>query len=207
VVALDVDAREAAASLAEVADRILLFSPAEPSDRPIAWLCSECRGEWIFNIDDDEIPSGMLVRTLPLLVGRNDVTHCWIARRWLFHDVSSYLDEAPWSAEYQLRLFMADERFLRFTDQFHRPIACDWPMRFVAAPLWHLDTALNSRDQRELKALRYERLRRGMRIGAFSPSAELVRRPSVAARRRSGRLVRESRVAGVSARSDLTRLL
>jgi hypothetical protein len=168
VIALDDTAREVAPTLAEVADRILLFSPAEPADRQIAWLCGECRGDWIFNIDDDEIPSGMLVRALPLLVGRNDVTHCWIARRWLFPDVTTYLDESPWNAEYQLRLFMADERVLRFTDQFHRPIACNGPMRFVAAPLWHLDTALSSRDERERKALRYERLRRGMRIGAFS---------------------------------------
>ena len=168
VVALDDAARESASLLAGVADRILLFSHGEPGDRPIAWLCRACSGEWIFNIDDDEIPSARLVRALPLLVGRADVTHCWVARRWLYPDVTTYLDEPPWNTEYQLRLFKADDRFLRFTDQFHRPIACGGPMRFVPAPLWHLDTALGSRTERERKALRYERSRRGMRIGALS---------------------------------------
>ncbi len=168
VVALDDRARESASMLAGVADRILLFSHAEPGDRPIVWLCSECRGDWIFNIDDDEIPSATLLLELPLLVGRRDVTHCWVARRWLYPDVTTYLDEPPWNNEYQLRLFQADDRFLRFTDQFHRPVACGGPMRFVEAPLWHLDTALGSRSERERKALRYERVRRGMRIGALS---------------------------------------
>jgi hypothetical protein len=168
VVALDDAARESASLLAGVADRILLFSHIEPGDRPIAWLCRACRGDWIFNIDDDEIPSARLVRALPWLVARDDVTHCWVARRWLYPDVTTYLDEPPWNTEYQLRLFKADDRFLRFTDQFHRPIACEGPMRFVSAPLWHLDTALGSRADRERKALRYEQSRRGMRIGDFS---------------------------------------
>ena len=168
VVALDDTARESASMLAGVVDRTLLFSHAEPGDRPIAWLCRECRGDWIFNIDDDEIPSATLLLELPLLIGRRDVTHCWVARRWLYPDVTTYLDEPPWNNEYQLRLFQADDRFLRFTDQFHRPVACGGPMRFVEAPLWHLDTALGSRSERERKALRYERVRRGMRIGALS---------------------------------------
>ncbi len=173
VVALDETARESATVLAGVADRILLFSRTEPADRPVAWLCRACRGEWVFNIDDDEIPSATLVRALPLLVARADVTHCWIARRWLYPDITTYLDEPPWNTEYQLRLFRADERFLRFTDQFHRPIACVGPMRFVGAPLWHLDTALNPRMEREPKALRYERERRGLRIGAVSHNTGL----------------------------------
>ena len=168
VVALDDTSRESAAALADVADRILLFSHREPGDRPIAWLCRECRGDWIFNIDDDEIPSATLLLELPQLIRRPDVTHCWIARRWLYPDVTTYLDEPPWNTEYQLRFFKTDDRFLRFTDRFHRPVACGGPMRFVAAPLWHLDTALGSRAERERKALRYERLRRGMRIGDLS---------------------------------------
>jgi hypothetical protein len=173
VVALDDSARERASALAGVADRILLFSHAEPSDRPIAWLCRECRSDWVFNIDDDEIPSARLVRALPVLLGRSDVTHYWIARRWLYPDVTTYLDEPPWNTEYQLRLFKADDRFLRFTDRFHRPIECGGPMRFGSAPLWHLDTALGSREERERKALRYERLQRGMRVGALSHNTGL----------------------------------
>ena len=173
VVGVDARARESADLLGGVADRILLFSYVQPSDRPIPWLIRQCAGEWVFNIDDDEVPSGELLRELPGLIERSDVTHCWIARRWLYPDVATFLDQAPWNTEYQLRLFKSDERFLRFTDQFHRPVACRGPARFVAEPVWHLDTALSSQDDRLSKASRYEQARRGMRIGAFSHNTGL----------------------------------
>jgi len=173
VVGIDARARESAALLGAVADRILLFSDADPADRPIAWLIRQCGGDWVFNIDDDEVPSAELLRELRGLTARNDITHCWVARRWLYPDLTTYLAEPPWSTEYQLRLFRADDRSLAFTDQFHRPVACTGPARFVAAPVWHLDTALASREERQRKALRYERARRGMRIGAFSHNTGL----------------------------------
>ena len=63
----------------------------------------------------------------------------------------------------------ADPRFLRFSDEFHRPVICDGPMRFVDAPLWHLDTA------RQLAVSSASRRRSrtngpdpGMRAGAYS---------------------------------------
>ena len=173
VVGVDDRARDSAALLGDVADRILLFAHAEPADRPIPWLVRQCTGDWVFNIDDDEVPSAALLHELPGLIDRGDVTHCWVARRWLYPDVSAFLDEPPWNTEYQLRLFKADDRSLRFTDEFHRPVVCSGPARFVEAPLWHLDTALTSREERQQKALRYERSRRGMRIGAFSHNTGL----------------------------------
>ncbi|HST17660.1 MAG TPA: hypothetical protein VLK36_08320 [Gaiellaceae bacterium] len=173
VVGVDDRARESVGLLGAVADRILLFSHAEPGDRPLAWLVRQCAGDWVFNIDDDEVPSAELVRELRGLTTRSDITHCWVARRWLYPDLTTYLAEPPWSTEYQLRLFRADDRSLAFTDQFHRPVACTGPARFVDAPVWHLDTVLASREQRLRKALRYERARRGMRIGAFSHNTGL----------------------------------
>lgn len=173
VVAVDERARDSATLLGGVADRVLLFAHAEPADRPIAWLIRRCAGDWILNIDDDEIPSAGLVRELPSLIDRSDITHCWIARRWLHPDVSTFLDQPPWNTEYQLRLFRAEGGWLRFTDGFHRPVSCTGPARYVDAPLWHLDTALLSREERQRKALRYERARRGMRIGAFSHNTGL----------------------------------
>ena len=173
VVGVDADARASAALLGGVADRILLFSHTDPADRPIAWLIRECGGDWVFNIDDDEVPSAELIRELRGLAARSDVTHCWVARRWLYPELSTYLAQPPWATEYQLRLFRADDRTLRFTDQFHRPVACTGPARFVEAPVWHLDTALASREERQRKALCYERARRGMRIGAFSHNTGL----------------------------------
>ena len=168
VVAVDDRNESSARVLAEVADRLVLFPHRAPGDRPIPWLFGHCRSDWILNIDDDEVPSAALLGELPPLLQLPELTHCWIARRWLYPDPKTFLAEAPWDADYQLRLVRADPRFLRFSDEFHRPVICEGPMRFVDAPLWHLDTAVNSREQRLAKAAAYERARPGMRAGAYS---------------------------------------
>ena len=173
VVAVDERCEEAVPVLSSVGDRLLTFPFAEPGDRAIPWLFANCRQEWILNVDDDEVPSAALLEVLPDLVRSDNVTHCWIGRRWLHPDVRRYLGEPPWVREYQLRLVLADPRFLQFSDEFHRPVVCSGPARFVSEPLWHLDTAVNSVESRRRKALEYERSRRGMRIASFSHNTGL----------------------------------
>ena len=173
VVAVDDAAEAAVEPLAAVADRLLTYPFAEPGDRPIPWLFSLCRGPWVLNVDDDEVPSPALLAALPELLARGDLTHGWIARRWLYPDVTTYLDEPPWGREYQLRLLRVDSPLVRFSDEFHRPVVAEGPAVFVEHPLWHLDTAVNSFDSRRRKALRYERERRGMRVASFSHNTGL----------------------------------
>jgi hypothetical protein len=168
VVAVDDRNESSARVLGEVADRLVLFPHLAPGDRPIPWLFGLCSSDWIFNIDDDEVPSAALLVELRSLLQLPELTHCWVARRWLYPDPKTFLAEAPWDADYQLRLVRVDPRFLRFSDEFHRPVICEGPMRFVDAPLWHLDTAVNSREQRLAKAVAYERARPAMRAGAYS---------------------------------------
>jgi hypothetical protein len=152
-------------AVAHVADRVLSFPPCEPADRPIPWLFGLCTGKWILNIDDDEVASPRLIEMLPGIVARPDITHGWIARRWLYPTTDSYLAEAPWGTEFQLRLLLADTRFLQFSDLFHRPVVAHGPGLFIDAPLWHLDTAVNPVARRRVKADAYELARPGMKIG------------------------------------------
>jgi hypothetical protein len=173
LVAVDDRAEDAVPLLAAVADRVLTYPFAEPGDRPIGWLFRECRGPWILNVDDDEIASPALVAALPTLLEKGGFIHGWIARRWLYPDVDTYLDEPPWGGEYQLRLVRGDSPFVQFSDEFHRPVAAQGPARYVEEPLWHLDTAVNPFDRRRAKALEYERARRGMRIASFSHNSGL----------------------------------
>ena len=161
-------ALETYAAVAGVADRVLTFPAAVPSDRPIAWLFESCRGRWIFNIDDDEVPSPRLISLLPRLTRRHDITHAWIARRWLHPTPRTHLGQAPWSNEFQLRLVLADERFLQYSDVFHRPVVAHGPGLFVGAPLWHLDTVINPFEHRRAKAEAYELERPGMRISGVA---------------------------------------
>jgi hypothetical protein len=153
------------AAVAHVADRVLSFPPTGPADRPIPWLFGLCSGRWILNIDDDEVPSPQLIEMLPEIVARGDITHGWIARRWLYPATDTYLAQAPWNTEFQLRLFVADKRFVQFSDLFHRPVVAHGPGLFIDAPLWHLDTAVNPIEQRRVKADAYERARPGLKFG------------------------------------------
>lgn len=164
-------AGEAVPVLRARADAIHVFPRVEPPDRPIPWLFERCSGRWIFNVDDDEVPSQALLRELPELVRREDVTHYWIGRRWLYPSPDRALDRPPWHPEYQLRLVLNDPRFLQYSDEFHRPVVCQGPMRFVGAPLWHLDTIVNDVDCRRRKVMRYERERPGMRIAGLAHNA------------------------------------
>jgi hypothetical protein len=173
VVAVDDRCADSAVTLATVADRVLLFTHEDPGDRPIAFLVGACTERWILNVDDDEVPSPALLRRLPALLRRRDVSHYWIARRWLYPDARRYLDEPPWSNEFQLRLFSSDPRLVRFTRDFHLPVVCHGPSVFVEEPLWHLDMAINSEEHRRAKAIAYERERRGMRVGQYSHNAAL----------------------------------
>ena len=177
VVAERLDAVRAA--VAGVADRVLAFPATAPADRPIAWLFRACRGSWILNVDDDEVPSPALLAKLPELLMRRDVTHMWIARRWLHPTVETFIGAAPWGTEFQLRLALADDRFLQFSDEFHRPVVCHGPSAYVEEPLWHLDTVLNPAAWRRNKAAAYERERPGMRfagrahnLGLYVPELE-----------------------------------
>jgi hypothetical protein len=179
-------ALDAHAALAGVADLVLSFPPTHPSDRPIPWLFGSCSGRWIFNVDDDEVPSPQLLAMLPAVVARDDITHAWVARRWLYPTTSTYLDEAPWNNEFQLRLLLADPRFTQFSDVFHRPVVAHGPGVYLDGVLWHLDTAINPLARRRSKAEAYELERPGMRISGRSHNhalyvPELAPEPRLAA--------------------------
>ena len=165
LVALDDRAEQSVRDdLARVADRIVYYPYREPVDRPLPWLFEQCTCEWALSIDDDEVPSLALIDALPRLCADETVGHYWIARRWLFPTSATYLDDAPWRPDYQLRLTRLDGRLVRFSDEFHRPIVASGAGRFVDLPLWHIDPLVRPFERRLEKVRRYEQERPGMRI-------------------------------------------
>ncbi len=172
VVALDERAEVEAARLALVADEIVLFPHRDPGDSVIPWLHAQCTSTWIFNLDDDEVPSSRLLLHLSELLA-GDVTHWWLPRRWLVGGLDTVLDEPPWVPDYQLRLYRNDPASLRFSDEFHRPVVVSGPAGFARHPLWHLDCVLSSFEHRREKALLYERARRGMRVAGIAHNGGL----------------------------------
>jgi len=165
VVAVDSRSDPAArADVAAVADRIIVYPYADPVDRATPWLFAQSRCDWVFSIDDDEIPSLGLLDALSDLLADADVAHCSFPVRWLYPDTSTYLDDWPWEPHYAARLLRNDGRTARFTDEMHRSILTAGPGRFVPLPLWHADALLRSTEERLAKAARYERERPGQRI-------------------------------------------
>ena len=158
---------ELLAPLVEVADEVVLYPYEDPVDRPVGWVHSLCRGDWILWVDDDELPSTRLLAELESLLRAPDVTHYWLTRRWLYRDARTMLDDAPWFPDYQLRLVRNDPSLLWFPGITHWPIEAVGPHRYVEAPLYHTDLLLNPLERRREKASRYERLLPGKRVAGL----------------------------------------
>ena len=154
--------------VATVADRVIVYPFLEPVDRPLPWLFHECSCDWMLALDDDEVPSVALLEVLRDLLDDDRIVHYSLSRRWLYPDTSTCLDEPPWHPDYQPRLFRTDPRLIRFSDDLHRPIILRGPGRVVREPVWHLDTALRTYEERRAKADRYEVQRAGLRAGGRS---------------------------------------
>lgn len=153
--------------LVEVADEIVLYPYEDPVDRPVGWVHSLCRGDWILWVDDDELPSTRLLADLASLLRAPDVTHYWLTRRWLYRDARSMLEDAPWYPDYQLRLVRNDPAVLWFPGITHWPIEAVGSHRYVEAPLYHTDLLLNPLERRREKSSRYERLLPGKRVAGL----------------------------------------
>jgi len=152
--------------VAELADTLVAYPFADPPERPLAWLHSLCHGDWIFRIDDDEVPSAALIEALREPDER--LTHAWVPRRWLWNE--GWLAGDPWSPDWQLRLVRPGAA--RFPGQIHIPVQASGPHVYLEqAALYHLDLVANDRAAREAKVSRYEHVRPGLRLGALSLNA------------------------------------
>ena len=145
--------------LAALADRVIRAPYADPIERTLRWLHEQTSGDWVFRIDDDEMPSQALLDVLAAPPG--DVTHCFVPRRWLWRD--GWLDAFPWRPDWQLRLARRDA--VVFPGVVHIPVHAAGPARYLEAPLYHLDLLASDRGAREGKARRYEAMRPGLRVG------------------------------------------
>jgi hypothetical protein len=152
--------------VAALADVLVAYPFADPVERPFAWLHSLCGGDWIFRIDDDEVPSSALLAALRALP--EHLTHLWVPRRWLW-DEHTWLTDDPWAPDWQLRLVRPGAA--RFPGRMHIPIQAEGPHAYLEAPLYHLDLAINDEAQRAAKARRYERARPGLRLGGLPLNA------------------------------------
>ena len=160
----------------DVADRVVRFEFRPPVDRPRAWLAAQCSGDWLLSIDGDEVPSTALVGALPDLVAAGDVQQCWLPRRWLWPDAGTWLAEAPWWPDFQVRLLRNDAT-LASRGELHGGFVGVLPARHVDAPLYHLDTVVDDEATRAAKAARYEAEAPGRSAYGGGPLSDVMYRP------------------------------
>jgi LPS sulfotransferase NodH len=148
------------AGYAAPCDRLLRVDYVH-SERHLAWLYSQCDGDWILRLDGDEIPSAALTARLPELLSTRAVQQYWIRRAWLHPDPGHVLESAPWSEDFVNRLTRNDGT-VRIRGQQHSDVDPVTPREYIDEPLYHLDLLTSSERQRLDKAVHYEALRPGL---------------------------------------------
>jgi hypothetical protein len=137
-----------------VADRVLRCE-FEFLEAHTAWLHKQCLGDWILRLDGDEVPSPALVAALPALTAAGEVRQYWLPRRWLDPTGEGWLDELPWSPDYQNRLVRNDES-LAFSGDLHSGAQPAYPARYLREPFYHLLCELETKEERHIHSLLYE---------------------------------------------------
>jgi hypothetical protein len=143
-----------------LADRLFTIEYVQ-SERHLAWLHAQCRGDWILRLDGDELLSPGLVERLPELLRTRTVQQFWMRRLWLHPDAQHVLDELPWSEDFVNRLVRNDGT-LWMSGRQHSSAEPVAPGDYVEEPIFHLDLLLADHRQRSDKAIVYEAIRPGL---------------------------------------------
>jgi hypothetical protein len=156
----------------EIADRVFSIE-FEFIERHLPWLYAQCRGDWILRLDGDEVPTTEMVAEV--LSARDDrrLSSVVFARRNLFPTVESFIAQAPWYPDFQVRMARNDGS-LRFSGLLHSGSERTLPARMIEAPMYHLPFLLSSVEQRRARAARYERLRPDLLAPTGLPANEML---------------------------------
>ena len=158
------------------ADKLFRLEPIGTSERALAWLNDQCRGDWILRLDHDELPSGGLVAALPRLMADRDYTHYWLPRRWVIgSDGSRWIAEPPWWPDWQLRFFRNIRSLVSFPGHLHS----DYSVlgaggRFCEGSIYHFDLVYHSEERRRAKIAQYERISPGNSMAHYYFPVETV---------------------------------
>lgn len=152
----------------QIADRVYSSDAATLYGSDFAHMIGTCRGEWVLRIDFDEelSPEWDDPRWRDLL-GSGAYTHFWMPRRWVLPS-GNYLACAPWSPDWQLRLFRNVPGSFAFPEKLHDTMRVDGAAGYFGSlALHHHELSLSSRARREEKARAYEQQRPGYGLGYF----------------------------------------
>ena len=134
------------AECADLADKRFEIDPA-PLNRRLGWLQEQCSGDWIFRFDDDEAPSATLLASLRTLIENRALMQIGLTRRWLFGSPATWIDQHPWTPDYQIRLVRNTPGAWRYPGLMHAPIQVLGELGLVETPIYHCELLLASLEE------------------------------------------------------------
>lgn len=154
---------------ARYADKVFRLEPLGDFSKVIVWLTEQCTGDWILRLDQDELPSTELARTLPRLMDTRRFTHYWLRRRWVVgNDQAHWISQHPWWPDWQLRLYRNIPSIIRYSGRIHTGFDVQGDFRHLyEGSIYHMDFVYHSEAQRRRKVELYERLASGNIQGDF----------------------------------------
>jgi hypothetical protein len=139
---------------AEVSDRLLRYEFVDSSLQAAPWIVGECSGDWLLQIDGDEVLSPALIERLPELTGVSDIFQYRLPCRWLFPDAVNYLAQPPWHFS-GVRLVRNDPARLWHGGVSHTPFDHVFPSADLDEGFYHLSLLVNDLAYREAKVAHY----------------------------------------------------
>ena len=136
------------------ADRVVRFEFAPPIERARPWLYAQCSGDWILEVDDDEVLSRAFLAQLRELTQDRRYLQYWLPCHWLFPDAAHWLDEPPWSFDSN-RLVRNDPATLWAAGISHTRADPVFPSRYLERGFYHLAHLLTDERRRRRKVSHY----------------------------------------------------
>ena len=149
------------------ADKLFRVESPGTIEATLPWLNEQCTGDWIFRLDDDELPSAGFIESLPRLLADRAVTHYRLRRRWVVgDDRARYIVSRPWWPDWQLRLFRNLPSLVSMPCRLHTSYKVQGGGRFLTVgSIYHTVLVDFDEAERKKKVERYEALSPG-RSGA-----------------------------------------
>jgi hypothetical protein len=151
---------------AEVADRLLRYEFVDSVEQAIPWILSQCTGEWVMQVDGDEVFSPALIEQLPELTRSKEAFQYWTPCFWLYPDAAHYLAQPPWQFTAP-RLWRNDPATAWHTALSHGDTEPTYPSKYLREGFYHLALLLEDLAARRQKVSHY------LSIASIHPRPEI----------------------------------
>ncbi|MDP9134666.1 MAG: hypothetical protein M3N56_07545 [Actinomycetota bacterium] len=156
----------------DLVDRAYTYRFETTVEQYSAWLYHRCGADWIFRIDDDEVPSTALLEQLPEIAEDRRHSLVLLPMRHLFPTRERFIASHPWHPDYHARVVRNVPGLWTFEGGCHAGVQILGEHRRIPeAPLYHLHFADPDTEARLAMARRRDRAVPGRMTEGFNVNA------------------------------------